>query len=91
MTPDKKRKLIVASTATMVLLLFILIAVMIYQMVSINGKKAKIEQLKQQIEQLKEEQEELTDDIDVWISKWKIEERARELKYVYPEDKTNND
>lgn len=89
MTPEKKRRIVAASTAAMVMLLFILIAVMIYQMINITGKKAKINQLNSQIEQLKEEQKSLNDDIDVWVSKWKIEERARELKYVYKDDKTD--
>lgn len=91
MTPEKKRRIIAASTSAMVLLLFILIAIMIYQMISINGRRAKIEKLEAQIQELTEEKEKLTNDIDVWISEWKIEERARELKYVYPDDKSNNE
>lgn len=90
MTPEKKRKIVAASTAAMVLLLFILLAVMIYQMVNISGKKAKIEQLNKQIAQLEDEQKDLTDGIDIWLSEWKIEERARELKYVFGDDKSND-
>lgn len=89
MTPEKKRKIIVASTAAMVMLLFILIAVMIYQMINITGKKSKIDRLEKQIEQLEEEQKSLENEIDIWVSNWKIEERARELKYVYEDDKTD--
>lgn len=91
MTPEQKRRIIAASTSAMVLLLFILIAVMVYQMISINGRRAKIEKLEAQIAELEEEKEKLTSDIDRWISQWKIEERARELKYVYPDDKSEND
>ena len=87
MTPDKKRNLIAATTASMVLLLFILVGVWLFQLVNINTKKAKIEDLKKQIAELTEEQNQLTDDIDLWVSQWKIEERARELKYVFPDDK----
>ncbi len=87
MTPDKKRNLIAATTASMVLLLFILVGVWLFQLVNINSKKAKIEDLKKQIAELTEEQNQLTDDIDLWVSQWKIEERARELKYVFPDDK----
>lgn len=88
MTPEQKSRIIAASTSAMVLLLFILIAVMVYQMISINGRRAKIEKLEAQIVELEEEQAKLTNDIDLWISEWKIEERARELKYVYPDDKS---
>ncbi len=91
MEPEQKSRIIAASTSAMVLLLFILIAVMVYQMISINGRRAKIEKLEAQIAELEEEQEKLTSDIDLWISEWKIEERARELKYVYPDDKSEND
>lgn len=87
MTLDKKRNLIAATTASMVLLLFILVGVWLFQLVNINSKKAKIEDLKKQIAELTEEQNQLTDDIDLWVSQWKIEERARELKYVFPDDK----
>ena len=87
MTPDKKRNLIAATTASMVLLLFILVGVWLFQLVNINSKKEKIEDLKKQIAELTEEQNQLTDDIDLWVSQWKIEERARELKYVFPDDK----
>ena len=87
MAPDKKRNLIAATTASMVLLLFILVGEWLFQLVNITSKKAKIEDLKKQIAELTEEQNQLTDDIDLWVSQWKIEERARELKYVFPDDK----
>lgn len=86
MTLEKLNRIAAAVTATCVLLLFILLSVMVYQMITINGKKVKIQQLNAQIEQLREEQENITDNIDLWFSEWKIEERARELNYSYPED-----
>lgn len=86
MTLEKLNRIAAAVTATCVLLLFILLSVMVYQMITINGKKVKIQQLNAQIEQLREEQENITDNIDLWLSEWKIEERARELNYSYPED-----
>lgn len=87
MTLEKRKRIVSAVTASCVLLLFILIVVMVHQMVTINGKKAKIESLNAQIKQLEAEQETLTNDIEIWLSEWKIEERARELNYAYPEDK----
>lgn len=88
MSPEKKRKIAAAATASMVLLLFILIAVMIYQMVTLNVKKTKLDALKAQIKQLETQQENTQNDIDRWLSEWKIIERARELDYVFPDDKT---
>ena len=88
MSPEKKRKIAAAATASMVLLLFILIAVMIYQMVTINVKKQKLDALNEQIEQLEEQKNGTQDDIDKWLSEWKIIERARELDYIFPDDKT---
>lgn len=88
MSPEKKRKIAVAATASMVLLLFILIAVMIYQMVTINVKKQKLDALNEQIKQLEEQKNGTQDDIDKWLSEWKIIERARELDYIFPDDKT---
>lgn len=87
MNLEKLNRIASAVTAACVLLLFILLSVMVYQMVAINGKKAKIQELNTQIERLEEEQEHITDDIELWLSEWKIEERARELNYSYPEDK----
>ncbi len=87
MNLEKLNRIASAVTASCVLLLFILISVMVYQMITINGKKAKIQELNAQIEQLEEEQQLITDDIELWLSEWKIEERARELNYSYPDDK----
>ena len=87
MNLEKLNRIASAVTASCVLLLFILISVMVYQMITINGKKAKIQELNAQIERLEEEQQLITDDIELWLSEWKIEERARELNYSYPDDK----
>ena len=89
MTLEKRKRIVSAITASAVLLLFLLIAVMVYQLVTINGKKTKIQSLEAQIEQLEKEQETLTDDIELWLSEWKIEERARQLDYVYKQEKEN--
>lgn len=86
MSPDKKTRLVAAATSVMVLLLFILIAVMIYQMIAINGKKARKEELDREIKRLEQENKETQNDIDLWLSNWKIIERARELDYNFPDD-----
>lgn len=87
MTLEKLKRIASAVTASCVLLLFILISVMVYQMITINAKKAKIAELDAQIKQLELEQEALNKEIKHWLSEMQTEERARELNYTYPNDK----
>lgn len=60
---------------------------MVYQMGIINGKKARIDELKQEIAVLEEKKEQTEDDIELWLCEWKIKERANELGYLYETDK----
>ena len=87
MTLEKLQKIAAAITASAVLLLFILISVMVYQMTVINAKKAEIDRLKAEIAVLEEEKKNTQADIDLWLSDWKIEERLRELGYIDSTDK----
>lgn len=87
MTEEKMRRVQAAITSAAVILLFILVSVMIYQMGVINGKKAKIDQLNQEIAALQEQKEQTQDKIDLWLCEWKIVERANELGYLYETDK----
>ena len=87
MTLEKLNKIAAAVTASAILLLFILVAIMVYQMGIIHGKKAKIAELEQEIAVWEAEKEELEKGISLWQREWKIEERANELGYIYKEDK----
>ena len=87
MTLEKLQKVVAAVTASAVLLLFILVSIMVYQMSVINVKKAEIERLRAEIAQLEEEKRNTQDDIALWLSDWKIEERLRELGYISQSDK----
>lgn len=87
MPAEKLKKLIVSSVVTAVLLLFILLSIMVYQMVSIRQVQAKIDNLNDQIEQLETEKDTTKDAIELWLSDWKIEERQRELGWYDKEDK----
>ncbi|MBE5764712.1 MAG: hypothetical protein E7339_03810 [Clostridiales bacterium] len=87
MTLEKLQRIAAAVTASAVLLLFILVGTLVYQMSIINGKRAKIEQLNAEIATLRQQNEEVQNDIDRWLNEWKIEERANELGYVYERDK----
>ena len=50
MTLEKLQRIAAAVTASAVLLLFILIGTMVYQMGIIKGKRAKVEELKAEID-----------------------------------------
>ena len=87
MTLEKLQRIAAAVTASAVLLLFILIGTMVYQMGIIKGKRAKVEELKAEIALLEQQNKETQSDIERWLAEWKIEERANELGYVYEADK----
>lgn len=87
MTLEKLNKIAAAVTASAVLLLFILVAIMVYQMGIIHGKEAKIAELEQEKAVWEAEKEKLEKGIKLWQCKWKIEERANELGYIYESDK----
>ena len=85
MTTEKTKKLIVASTVGAVLLLVSLLAIMIYQMVAIQNKKADIKRLENAIVELEQLIEEGEDTIEIRSMREWIEREARRLNFVYPE------
>lgn len=87
MPQEKLKKIIVSSVVTAVLLLFILLCVMVYQMIVIKNTQSKIQELEEQIAVLQTQKAQTEDDIELWLSDWKIEERQRELGWVYAQDK----
>ncbi len=87
MPAEKLKKLIVSSVVTAVLLLFILLSIMVYQMIALRNVQKKIDGLNEQIAALEAEKAETEDEIELWLSDWKIEERQRELGWVYEKDK----
>ncbi|MDY4186527.1 MAG: septum formation initiator family protein [Candidatus Borkfalkiaceae bacterium] len=84
---EKLKKVAASATAAAVLLLVILISVMVYQLISIKAKENEINRIKAEIARLEEQDKELEDNIDIWLSDWKIYERARELEYIKKGDK----
>ena len=91
MTEEKKKRLVAASTAMSVIVLFLLVIVLVYQLVSMGVKVNTKNQLIQEKARLEQEIKEAGDNVDLWQQKWKIEERARQLDYVYKKDKDKND
>ena len=87
MTEEKARRIQAAITSAATILLFILVAIMLYGMATIKGKKAKIQQLEAEIAELELINEQTKDSIELWQNEWKIIERANELGYLYKTDK----
>lgn len=58
-----------------------------YQMIAIKNIRRQIDALNKEISELEAEKEQTEDKIELWLSDWKIEERQRELGWVYEQDK----
>ena len=87
MPASKMKNIIVASVVTGILLLFILLSVMVFQMISIKNEQRKINALEAQIVELQAQIDQTEDKIVHWTGQFKIEERARELGWIYETDK----
>ena len=91
MNENKKQRLVSAATATSIILLFFLVLILVYQFVSIGGKNKAKNDLKAERDRLIQQIEEGEEDIKLWQTKWKIEERARQLDYVYSKDEDKDE
>lgn len=91
MTEEKKQRLITAGTATSVVLLFVLVFVLAYQLIVIGVKTKQKNELIAEKTRLEQELADAEADVKLWQKEWKIEERARQLDYVYKKDKEKND
>ena len=91
MTENKKKNLIVASTAIAIIVFFALVIILAYQTVAIIVKNNRKAELESEIARLTQEIENAEDDVELWQEKWKIEERARQLGYVGKKDDENDD
>lgn len=86
MDKQKLKRLIAAGVSTAILLLFILLAVMIYQMCVIKTKENRIKELDAEIERLEAENEETEDAIDLWKKDYIIDEVIRERGWISSKD-----
>ncbi len=86
MTETKAKRVIVASTVGAVLLLFILVTIMVYQMISIGVKKNRIEYLESQIAKYEMLTEQGLQTIETRSMREWIEREARKLGYRYSFD-----
>ena len=79
MTEAKKKRVLSAATVMAVLLLFILVIIMGYQLAVMSVKKNEIARLNEETRQLEELRENNQSEVELWNTDWKIEERARQL------------
>ena len=86
MSEEKKRRVWSAVVSGGIILLFILITILVYQIVGIYSRKNRINALDAEISQLYTQIETTEDSIEEWSQRWKIEQRARELGLIYEND-----
>ena len=91
MTEEKKERLVAAGTAMSVIVLFVLIVVLAYQLISIGVRKKQEAALIAEKTRLEQEIADAKEGVELWQQEWKIEERARQLDYVYKKDKEKDD
>ena len=68
MTERKMRRLVSSGTAVAVVLLFILLGVLIYQIAALSSRKREIARLQQEYEQLLQDKDEIQSEYDKWMS-----------------------
>ncbi len=86
LSEEKTRNLIVAGTVGAVLLVTVLIAVMIYQLISIGVYNKRIKKYEQAIQQYETLIEEGKSQKETYALRWWIEREARELGLVFADD-----
>ena len=86
MTETKAKKVIVASTVGAVMLLFILVAIMVYQMITIRVKENRIDYYKDQIAKYESLTDEAKETFEARSMREWIEREARRLGLGYSSD-----
>ena len=87
MEEQKLRKIVAAAVSSALILLAVLLSVMIYQMILLGNGQKKIDELNAEITELQEEKKDMQNRIEIWQTDWKIDERARELGYLFGKTK----
>lgn len=76
---EKSKRVMSAVVSGLIVFIFILFSVLIYQIVDIYVKKAKIDSLNKEIAILEENIANNQSELASWEEEWKILKRAREL------------
>lgn len=86
MEESKAKRLIVAGTVGAVLLIFILLVVMVYQIIAISVKKNELAEYQAAIAHYERLIQDGEDTLEARSTKAWIARRARELGYIYKDD-----
>lgn len=86
MNEEKKRRVVSAAVSGGIMLLFVLVVIVVYQIVGIYVRKNRIDTLNSEIARLNQEIENTESSIEEWLQRWKIEQRARELGWIYEDE-----
>lgn len=87
MEKTKAGRLLVAGTVAGILLLVVLIAIIIYQFVSMANIKSRIADYQSQIEYYKSVIENSERDLEYYRSEAYLDQMSRSYNWAYPEDK----
>lgn len=91
MSEEKMRRTVAGMVIAGTLLVVMLLAVIVYQFVSMGQKRAKAAELQEEIKYYQELKDQKEEELGVYQTDWKKEQLARRWGYVYPEDKTPED
>lgn len=86
MTQEKKARLVASTTVVSVLLLFILVITLVYQMVSYSAIKKQARALEAQKELLEREISGKEDELNNRKTEWQMELQARKYGLLFPDD-----
>ena len=86
MTQEKKARLVASVTVVSVLLLFILVITLVYQMVSYSAIKKQARALEEQKALLEREISGKEDELNNRKTEWQMELQARKYGLLFPED-----
>ncbi len=86
MTEDKFKRIVVATTVGAVLLMFILVSVLVYQLIAISGQKKREEELIAKYQEYSRMTDEEKAKLEAVNSYWYIVQEAREMGYYFPDD-----
>ena len=86
MTQEKKARLVASTTVVSVLLLFILVITLVYQMVSYSAIKKQTRILEEQKALLEREISGKEDELNNRKTEWQMELQARKYGLLFPDD-----
>lgn len=86
MDEGKRNRIVGAVTVNIILLIFILAVVIVYQLINIVVVKSRIKDIKGEINSTTEQQQQLEGSLDYYMSDEYLELKAFEQGYVYPDD-----